>query len=947
MVKNIYKHLVIAVMTIMAGKASAAGGPDAYGYTWKTSLDAGGPAYSWIDITTKPGVQTVTGLADDNSAASMINIGFSFHYYWSDYTQMKVGSNGWVAFNNVSNIASCFPTIPTPGGAGDNYLAMLMSDLNFTGTGNPGNVKYWSNNIDTFIVSYSTVPYWTVSAPGWAGPNTFQVILAKSDSSITYQYGSLSPLPANAACVDMTVGIENSTGGIGLQVFSDVAPSSNFAIKFDYPATVLLSIQDPITQWNANAENKAVFIPNNTPYAITSNFKNSGNTDVTTTILLQSNVVNSASAYVYTGSGSLPSLDAGEDTTYTFASTWTPTVTGQYSFGASLSNSQDINPGNNSNTTELDVVDICASTMLLNYVTAGAPTGSLNWNGGANDDGAAVYFLPPVYPYSVSQLQYYISSNVSDGYIAQVYDDNGPGGAPGTLLFTQTVAAGSVVTANWNTVTLASPVTLTSGGFYVAWMQGGTTIFLGTETNGPRSHQNYEILDGGWATYREDANRDIYIRATINNFSGVPVTSFSNTTTALNAAFSNTSYAPGTLTTAWNFGDGNTSSSSNPSHTFTASGTYNVCLTVTNTCGSNMSCQLVSVCGPTASTISPVVCDTYTSPGGIVMTSSGTFNDTIMNVAGCDSVITINLTVKNSTASTLTITSCDSYTSPSGMNVTSSGTFNDTISNTAGCDSVITINLTIINSTASTISPVSCDIYFSPGGVSYSSSGIYTDVIPNAAGCDSVITINLTVNNSSASTISPTACDSYTSPSGMMVTSSGTFNDTIANAAGCDSVITINLTIITVDTSVVQTGAMLTSNATGASYQWIDCGTGTMISGETNQSFTATANGNYAVVVTVGACSDTSMCYNVVTTGIENVSSVSLSIYPNPNAGSFTISGLAGEYSIINSLGQRVKMIELNAGNSNTVLIDDLNKGVYYIISNERQVIQSKIVVLK
>lgn len=597
--KKIYKQLIVVAMLFIAGNTFASGGPDAYGYTWMTSSDPGGPAYSWIDITTKPGVQAVTGLADDNSAPSMINIGFSFHYYWNDYTQMKVGSNGWVSFNNVSNIASCFPTIPTAGGAADNYLALLMSDLNFTGTANPGSVKYWSNNIDTFIVSYINVPYWTVNSPGWAGPNSFQLILCKNDSSLTYQYGSVNTVPANAACVDITVGMENSNGSIGLQVYSDVTPPSNFAIKFDYPSVVLLSIQDPLANWNANSANKAEIIPNNTAYNVMSNFKNNGNTAVTTSTSVQANILNSASANVYNSSGSIPSLNAGDDTTVTFSPVWTPTAAGQYSFSATLSNSQDVNTANNTNTIEIEVVDICASTMLLNYVTSGTPSGSLNWNGGANDDGAAVYFKPPVYPYTVSQLQYYISSNVSDGYIAQVYADNGANGGPGTLLFTQNVAAASVINNAWNAVNISSPVTLSSGGFYVVWLQGGTTIFLGTETAGPLSHHNYEILDGSWAAYRNNDTRDIYIRASINNFSGSPAAAFSSSQNLLSASFINSSYGPG-MTSAWDFGDGNTSTLANPSHTYTTPGTYNVCLTGTNACGSNQLCQSVVVCSQPA-----------------------------------------------------------------------------------------------------------------------------------------------------------------------------------------------------------------------------------------------------------------------------------------------------------------------------------------------------------
>lgn len=49
----------------------------------------------------------------------------------------------------------------------------------------------------------------------------------------------------------------------------------------------------------------------------------------------------------------------------------------------------------------------------------------------------------------------------------------------------------------------------------------------------------------------------------------------------------------------------------------------------------------------TSSSISPIACFSYTSPGGLVHTTSGTFVDIIPNYAGCDSSITINLTINS------------------------------------------------------------------------------------------------------------------------------------------------------------------------------------------------------------------------------------------------------------------------------------------------------------
>ena len=64
-------------------------------------------------------------------------------------------------------------------------------------------------------------------------------------------------------------------------------------------------------------------------------------------------------------------------------------------------------------------------------------------------------------------------------------------------------------------------------------------------------------------------------------------------------------------------------------------------------------------------------------------------------MVGCDSIISINLTIENS-YSTINANSCIKYTSPIGNYTwTTSGTYLDSIINTAGCDSIITINLTV------------------------------------------------------------------------------------------------------------------------------------------------------------------------------------------------------------------------------------------------------------
>ncbi|MFT5779538.1 MAG: PKD repeat protein, partial [Crocinitomicaceae bacterium] len=82
-----------------------------------------------------------------------------------------------------------------------------------------------------------------------------------------------------------------------------------------------------------------------------------------------------------------------------------------------------------------------------------------------------------------------------------------------------------------------------------------------------------------------------------------PTASFTQVSVELDATFSDASTSAGTITDwAWDFGDGNTSTLQNPNHTYLVSGTYTVCLIVTDGCDTNQFCSnVVVVCtAPTA-----------------------------------------------------------------------------------------------------------------------------------------------------------------------------------------------------------------------------------------------------------------------------------------------------------------------------------------------------------
>ncbi|MFB1003696.1 MAG: T9SS type A sorting domain-containing protein, partial [Bacteroidia bacterium] len=160
----------------------------------------------------------------------------------------------------------------------------------------------------------------------------------------------------------------------------------------------------------------------------------------------------------------------------------------------------------------------------------------------------------------------------------------------------------------------------------------------------------------------------------------------------------------------------------------------------------------ISTCITISSTDTVTSCGAYTWTNGVTYTeSNNTALDTFVNGLGCDSIVTLNLTINSSSSFIDNITACDSFKWTDGNNYTSSNTTAmDTFVNAVGCDSVVTLNLTILKSTTSQVTDEACDEYASASGQKWFTSGTYTDTIVNAVGCDSIITYVLTIIDTDA-----------------------------------------------------------------------------------------------------------------------------------------------------------------------------------------------------
>ena len=153
------------------------------------------------------------------------------------------------------------------------------------------------------------------------------------------------------------------------------------------------------------------------------------------------------------------------------------------------------------------------------------------------------------------------------------------------------------------------------------------------------------------------------------------------------------------------------------------------------------------------------------------------------------------------------------------------------------------------------------------------------------------------------------------------------------NASGSDTTVAASLIVTIMNDTASVSDAVCTVTGNGATYQWYPCSTGVAISGATSQTYTATQNGSYYCVVTLGNCTDTTQCVTVTDAGINEISGYNFSLYPDPTSGVVTItndqSGTVG-IKIVNMLGESLKEFTMTS-TQGQFDISDLESGIYQV----------------
>ena len=186
----------------------------------------------------------------------------------------------------------------------------------------------------------------------------------------------------------------------------------------------------------------------------------------------------------------------------------------------------------------------------------------------------------------------------------------------------------------------------------------------------------------------------------------------------------------------WTFGDGNSSTSQNPTHIYNAAGIYNVTLTASNSEGSDVSTQpsMITVLNEIASSQAFEICDgSSIDIGTSTYNSAGVYIDTIPNLNGCDSIITTNLSILSSSSLSLSYTICQGSSLTVGNNTYSNaGTYTEIYSNNLGCDSIVNTTIIfnpspIVSTSPNSIGPL-CSYETSVTMVGIPSGGVFSGV---------------------------------------------------------------------------------------------------------------------------------------------------------------------------------------------------------------------------
>ena len=345
--------------------------------------------------------------------------------------------------------------------------------------------------------------------------------------------------------------------------------------------------------------------------------------------------------------------------------------------------------------------------------------------------------------------------------------------------------------------------------------------------------------------------------------------------------------------------------------TFTEAGMQTTTLTAVNGCDSVVTMVLTVNAPPVNTAITATECSSYTwAANGQTYYESGTYTYSHPDVNGCTQVDTLYLTINHPVNTAITVSECGSYTW-NGQTYTTSGVYTYSHTDANGCTQVDTLYLTISQSVQVELYETACGSY-TWNGQTYTQSNDYSATFTAANGCDSIVVLHLTVYTPANTAITVEECDSYTwtTGNGQTYTTSGDYTYSHEDANGCTQVDTLHLTIHYATTSE------FTIETPDSCYTW------------NGQSYCA--SGDYVQTLqTVNGCDSVVTLHLTTSVGVSDHEVTTVFLAPNPTQNICRIMGLETDPVSVDLYDMRGKLVMKASGRE--LDVTTLPTGLYMV----------------
>jgi len=375
-------------------------------------------------------------------------------------------------------------------------------------------------------------------------------------------------------------------------------------------------------------------------------------------------------------------------------------------------------------------------------------------------------------------------------------------------------------------------------------------------------------------------------------------------------------------------------------------GTYSNTFVTANGCDSTVTMQLSFA--PTSYYLEEEICQGQIYLfGEDTLTTAGTYDGEVILNSGCEVAVNLVLSVLPAGNSTIEASICQGdYFVFDNAPRYESGIYQMGFPNPNGCDSIVTLHLTV-NEIEVFLGETICEgATYEVGGVSYDQTGAYEVDLDSYNGCDSIIYLSLNVIPSETEINAAICIGELYELDGMIYDADGVYEQLITDASGCETMVTLTLEVLSeIESEVVVTndhginnGALEVTPSGGMSpytYQWN--------TGSTEEDLIGVGEGTYSLTITDGQGCTAEFTYDVgftTSTGTAGKISMTMALVPNlissggmVNLNITSVIMQEAQLKLVDSKGQVINSSNLNlkSGSNSHTFEAPSQGGMYYI----------------